>query len=497
MSAFKIYLYRSCMGLAAILLTLIITFGFSGSAHSARSIDPLPSPGVTVTPGASMVPITTPTPRPTVTPWNQLGYNATPTPQPTANPIVQQFIREDIEKASQIDVEPTPPTATKNKQLSVKQAADGAVEAAKASFLTMEITKINIQKQIDSLRDSVNMAIRALDADDRYKELIEREELWGDKLDFELQLELEMYRMIDYEELTSDQRRELISVRDMGYDRFNQNIKRVDHNIEIMRNQLIYAAQAQYAGVAKMQAAISIQQEALDLQKKNLDILKAKYDLGAAARIEMENAELSYKRALIDIQRQQRSLTSLLTSFNRLVGENLATTYSEFDRTKLEPPRRDDPADKYISGALEKRSEIILAKDEMNLALRQAELYETEITKFSTLDDKQDAQQAAEEAELDYDYIVQEVEAEINEAYKQLIMLRGVTSYYESQIKTAQENYDRMQTLYEMGMTTAVSVDQVAMSLTQARIQLENNLIDIWQQRLKLEIISGIGPGGL
>ena len=495
MSTKKIYLYRLCMGLAAVLLSLLIMFGVSNEAHSALSIEPLSSPGVT--PGASMVPITPTTPKPTATAWNQLGNSVTPTPQPTANPMVQQFIREDIEKVLIIDVQPTPPRATKNKQLSIKQAADDAVEAAKASFLTLEIMRLNIQKQADSLRESVNMAIRALDADDRYKELIDLEDMWGEKLDFELQLELEMYRLISYEELTSDQRRELISVRDMGYDRFNLNIKRVNYNIEIMQNQLIYAAYAQYAGVAKMQAAIAIQSDALDLQKKNLDILKIKYDLGTAARIDVENAELSYEKAKIEIRRSQRSLTSLITNFNRLLGENLATTYREFDRTKLEPPRRDDPVEKYLSSALEKRSEILLAKEEMELAQRQAKLYETEITKFSTLNDKQEAQQTAEEAEIDYDAVVHDVEAEINAAYKQLVSLRGLTSYYESQIKTAQENLDRMQTLYELGMSTAVSVDQVAMSLTQAKIQLENNLIDIWQQRQKLEIISSVGPGGL
>ena len=495
MSTHKTYLYRLCMSLAAVLMALLIVLAFSEAAHSALSIDPLPSPGAA--PEKSLVPITTPTPRPTVTPWNQLGNTLTPKPSPTGDPRVQQFIREDIEKASKIDIEPTPPRASRNKQLSVKQAADGAVEAAKASFLTMEITRLNIQKQAGSLRDSVNMAIKALDADDRYRVLVEAEELWGERLDFELQLELEMYRMIDYEELTSDQRRELISVRDMGYDRFNLNIKRVDYNIEIMRNQLIYAAYAQYAGIAKMQAAIEIQQEALDLQKKNLDILKIKYELGTAARIDVENSELSYERAQIDMRRQRRSLTSLLTNFNRLVGENLSTTYRDFDRSKLAPPRKDDPVDKYISGALEKRSEILLAKADMDLAVRQAKLYETEITKFSTLDDKQDAQQAAEEAIIDYDAIVQDIEAEINAAYKQLVALRGMTAYYESQITTAQDGYDRAQSLYDLGMTTALSVDQAAMSLVQSKIQLENNLIDIWQQSQKLEIISGIGPGGL
>ncbi|MCL2057896.1 MAG: TolC family protein [Oscillospiraceae bacterium] len=482
----------------AIAVAFALAFALSApiSAHAARSIDPQPPPGATPVPTGN-VPITTPTPRPTSTPWNQLGHNVTPRPDPTANPMIQQFIREDVERASKIDVAPTPPNAAKDKQLSAKQAADFAVTAAKASFLGMEITRLNIQKQVDSLRESVNMAIQVLDADDRYRVLLDAEDLWGDRLEEDLQFELEMYRMMDYKELTSDERRELISVRDMGYERFNLNIKRVDYNIEIVRNQVIYAAYAQYAGIAKMQAAIAITQEALDLQLKNLEILRVKYELGTATRIEVENAELSYEKAQVDMRRQKRSLTSLTTGFNRHVGENLATTYQDFDRAQLAPPRSDSPVDSYIKRALEQRSEILLAKQEMELAQRQVVLYETEITKFSTLDDKQDAAQAAEEAEIDYDAVLWDVEAEINEAYKQLVALRGVTAYYESQIETAQENYDRMQVLFEMGMTTAVSVEQVGMSLSQARMQLENNLIDIWLQRQKLDIISSIGPGGL
>jgi outer membrane protein TolC len=165
----------------------------------------------------------------------------------------------------------------------------------------------------------------------------------------------------------------------------------------------------------------------------------------------------------------------------------------------LTPPRKDDPVEKYMSAAKENRSDIILAYDEMLLTQRQADLYEIqkEITNYSTLADKQETLQSAEEAAITYDAAVQEVEGEINEAYKQLVALRGVTGYYESQLKTAQDNYDRSQSLYEMGMATAASVDQVRMSLTQAKMQLENNMIDIWQQRQKLEIISGIGPGGI
>ena len=490
------YLRNKCyMCFAVAALFLLLTAGYKTRAYAARSIDPLPTPGVA--PAASMVPQTSPTPKPKATPWNQLGHSATPAPEPTADPMIQEYIREDVEKATVIDVEPTPPTASKDRQLSAKQAGESAVNAAKPTFLTLDISRLNIQNQIDGLRNSVNMAIAALDADDRYRELIDAEDLWGEKLELDLQFELEMYREMKYEELTSDQRRELISVRDMGYERFNLNIKRVDYNIEILRNQLSYAAYAQYAGVAKMQAAIAITQEALDLQLKNLDILKIKYELGAATRIEVENAELSYEKAKIDMRRQKRSLTSLVTGFNKLIGENLATTYQDFDRSKLTPAIKDATVNKYIADALAQRSEILLAREEMNLARRQADLYESEITKFSTLDDKQDAIQAAEEAEIDYDAAVSDVEGEINGAYKQLIALRGVTSYYESQIQTAQENYERMKLLYELGMTTAVNVDQVRVSVSQARIQLENNLIDIWQQEQKLEIISGIGPGGL
>jgi len=496
---------RGCLVAAIALPLLLLIFGLTATAFAGSDAVPgtpvgaaVIAPSVTApTPTPKVVPQVTQTPRPTPTPWNQLGHSTSPSPSPTTNPMVLEWIRNDIEKAFTSDVEPTPAVATKDKQLTAQQAAEGAVEAAKASFKGMEIARLNIQKQIDSLRNAVNMAITALEMDDRYRVLVEAEEKWGETLEEELIFELEMFRMMKYTELTSDERRELISIRDMGYERFNLNIKRVNHNMEITRNQLAYAAYAQYAGIAKMQAAMAIQREALDLQLTNLEILKKKYELGAATRIEVENAELSYEKALIDIRKQQRSLTSLVTGFNRLVGENLSTSYQDFDRTKLAPPRRDDAVDAYIARALEKRSEVLLAGEEMSLAQRQAKLYDTELTNFRTLDDKQDAIQAAEEAEITYDMTVQDVEAEINAAYKQLVNLRGVTAYYESQIRTAEENFERAQKLFELGMTTAVSVDQVRMSMSQAKMQLENNLIDIWQQRQKLDIISGIGPGGL
>jgi len=470
-------------------------------SYAAAAIKPgIPAPGYEdPTPAPQQNLQVFPTPKPQPSPSKQIGQYASPRPSPTADPMIQERIREAVERAFVIDIEPTPPKATEKRVMGAEEAAESAVEAAAASFRGMEITRLNIVKQIDSLRSSVNMAIQALDADDRYKELVELEERWTVTLEPELVFELEMYRAMDYKELNSDERRQLISIREMGYERFNLNLTRVDHNIEIVRNQLMYAAYAQYAGIAKMQAAIGIQRAALELQYANLEIIRKRYELGVATRIETENAEFSYEAALIELGRQERSLKSLVTGFNRLVGENLATSYQDFDRSVLAPSvrRMDEPADKFLARALENRSEVLLAYAEMDLAQRQAKLYETEITNFATLDDKREAEQTAEESAITYDLALQDVEDDINNAYKQLTALRGVTSYYESQIQTARENYERTQTLFELGLTTAVNVDQVRISMSQAEMMYENNLIDIWQQHKKLEIVSGIGPGRL
>ena len=488
---------KRLISLMAFMLFVMVCLCFSGRAFAALAIEPLPSPGAETAPTASMVPITTPTPRPKATPENQLGKSVTPTPSPTADPMINESIRNEVNKVFTSHVEPTPAKASRGVSLSVRQAAAGAIHAADPSFKTMEISRSNIQKSIDTLRNSVNMAIQALDADDRYHELLDAEDLWEEDLDPELAFELDMYRQMKYEELTSDQRRQLIMVRDLGYEQFNFNITQLDYNVEIMKNQLTYGAYAQYSGIAKMQAAIALQKEALELQNTNLEILKKKYELGMATRIDVEDAELSYEKSKIDLRRQQRSLTSLITGFNKLLGENLATTYQDFDRTKLTPTLKDKSVNVYITSALKNRSEILIAQESLSLAQRQAALYDNEISNARTLNDKQDAIQAAQEAEIKYDLAVQDVRSGINDAYKQLVALRGLKAYYESQIQTAQDNYDKAQKLYEYGMTTAVSVDQVRMSLTQAKMQLEMNLIDTWLQQQKLEIMSGIGPGNI
>ena len=491
---------RSVAAAAGMLLTIIICLCFSARLYAASEIAPLrPAEAAAAAPsgGSTPVPQTYSTPRPNPTPWNQLGNLVTPKPEPTSDPMLQKTIRENVEKVFTSDVKPTPAKATANKQLSVSQAAKDAVDAAYASFRTMQITRSNIEKQVEQLRTGVNMAISALDMDDRYHVLMSAEDLWGKELDLELQMELAMYRQMKYKELTLDERRDLISIRDMGYDRFHFNIRKVDYNIEIMKNQLAYAAYAQYAGIAKMQSAIDIRQKGLDLQKKNLDILKAKYDIGTATRIEYENAEFAYEKAQIEMRAQKRSLTSLVSGFNRLVGENLATTYRNFDRFSLMPAKRDKKSGDYLKSALQNRSEVLIAKEELDLASRQAKLYEIPVSHHDTLADKQEAIQAAEEAGINYDAAVQGIESEIKAAYKQLVALRGLTPYYESQTKSAKENLDRTVKLLELGMTTAAAVDQVYMTVTQAQMQLDNNKTDIWLQQKKMEIICGIGPGGL
>jgi hypothetical protein len=420
-----------------------------------------------------------------------------PTPSPTAKPTVQGSIREGVASADATDIEPTPPKASKDLALDPAEAAERAIAAAKASFRGLDISKLNAQKQIDTLRSSVNMAITALEADNRYKTLKAEEELWGEKLEPELRFELKAYQNRGYKELTSDERRQLINARDLGYEQFNSNLKRIDYTTETTKHTLTYGAYAQFAGIAKLQSAVSLQQEALELQRQSLEILNKKFELGAAARVEVSSAEIAYEKAQIDLRKTQRSLTSLVTGFNKLLGENLETTYQEFDRKKIMPKAKDDPVEKYLERALTERSEILLAASAKSLAERQAALYETEITKLTTLDDKREAIQTAEEAAIDYDAAVLAVESGIRDAYKQLRALRSTVANSERQVQTAQDNYDRAQKIYELGMSTTATVDQARVALTQAKMTLENSKIDVWLQQQKLEIISGIGPGSL
>jgi hypothetical protein len=420
----------------------------------------------------------------------------TPTPTPTAPPMLQELIREGVESAS-VEISPTPPRATENAALSLKDAVGMAQSAAQASVGALELAKLNTQRQAASLNSSASTAAKALETDDRYKLLIKEEKTYGDNMAMDLRMELDAYKQMEYKELNNDERRQLASARDYGLTQLNIGIAQIEHNIAILDNAQAYSAYAAYSGVAKLQSAIALQQEALDLQKSSLDALNKRYELGAASKAEADSAGISYEKAAISLGQTKRSLLSALVSLNKLVGENLATTYEDFDRSQLRPAKATPRLQDYLDGALSKRSEILLAARNKDLAEGQAGLFSEAPYKPESVHAGQESALSAEESAIAYDIAVSNVEAEIRAAHKQLLALRGQISYSESQVAIAQSALERAQKQRDLGLATQLSVDSAAMSVAQAKIQLENSTIDVWLQERKLEIISGIGPGNL
>jgi outer membrane protein TolC len=286
-------------------------------------------------------------------------------------------------------------------------------------------------------------------------------------------------------------------VRDQGVDSFNHNISRFNYMIETTKRGTVYAAYAQYAGIAKLQAAIALSQDALDNQAAELEKAKKKYELGLVSRMEVENSEAAYQKSTLSHNKTKRQCQSLVTSFNGLLGQNLETTYADFDLSPLIARNRVHALSYYLDSALAKRSEILLSKESLRLAERQFELFDDKPYMFSSIDDKREAEQAMDDARIDYDIALMDVEFEIREAYKQNQAMRGKLQYCEEQVAAAEQNLERMQKLFELGTALQSSVDAVRVSVTQAKIQLANAKIDIWLQDRKLDTICGVGPGGL
>ena len=475
-------------------------------AHAAAQVfstpRPAPATQASATPrpgGATQV---FSTPRPAATPVQQ-AVAKTPAPEQTADPMLSQLVRDELAKSLASDIEPTPNVPSRNVKLTPAQAAKQAVEALKPSIRTLELQRTRASRQASSLQQSISLARTALEYDDRYHVLLEEEEKYGlDPLDpdtdMAMFMELAMYKAAGYEELNSDTRRQLVLVRDQGADTLNQNIKKINDSIETAKRGTEYSAYAQYANIAKLQAAIAISQESLDIQAAEHEKTKKKYEMGLVSRMDLESAEISYKKNVLSHSKTKRTCQALVMSFNSLLGQNLATTYEDFDAAALAPSSRVRALSYYLDSALAKRSEILQLKESLRLADHQVELFEDEPPyKLSSLDDKRDAEQSAEETRIDYDNALMDVEYEIRAAYKESQALRGNLQYCEEQVTAAEQNLERVEKLFELGTALQSSVETVRMSLTQARIQLSNAKIDIWLQEQKLATISGIGPGGL
>jgi hypothetical protein len=411
--------------------------------------------------------------------------------------MLQEIIREGVEKASIAEPKPTPPKASKNVSLSLKDAVALAQAAAEPNQATLALSKLNAQRQAVALNSGVSSATKALETDDRYKLLKKEEKTYGDNMALDLRMELDAYEGMGYKELNNDERRQLASTRDYALIQLNTGVMQIEHNMLILDNAQAYSAYSAYSGVAKLQSAIALQQEANALQEASLAALRKRYELGAASKSELDAAELALEKAVLSLGQTKRSLTSLLATLNNLIGENLATTYADFDRAQLSPAKATPRLQDYLDKGLSQRSDILLAARSKEVAGGEAGLFSEAPYKPSSVDAGREAVQSADEASLSYDTALVTAESSIRAAYKQLLSLRGLISYNESQVESAQSVHDRIAKQRDLGLATQLSVDSAAMAITQAKIQLENSRIDVWLQERKLDTICSIGPSNL
>ena len=478
--------------------------------HRIAPLAPTPTPTAGAVPQLNLAP-----PRASQTPRPAATLTPPPTPTPTSDPMLQTTIREAVDKASITDIKPTPARATKDASLSVGEAVDKAIEAAAPSFRTLDIAEENAMKQVASIRGAVNMAIRALNNDDRYQQLADADDIWGgekdkdgnyilnpdgtlkgDMLDPVVRAELSIYQAMGYDGLSKDDRLALEVTKDLGYAMFNVNILAIEHSREIAKNSIKYGVYAQYAGIAQMQAALELQKTAFEITGKTLEITQRRLELGYASKVELDSTQAAYNKAALEIVRSERSLKSLTASFNNMLGENLDTTYKSFDTNELAPTDMREGINHYIEKAQSERSEIILAAERKRLAEAEAEYYMAVYTSDRTFE-RYEKIQAADEAGIEYDLALVSVESDVRSAYKQLLALNGSLPYNERQIEIAKDSLARVQKMYELGTVTLNTVDSAAVAVSQAELQLVNNMINIWLQQKRLEIICGIGPGNL
>jgi len=434
---------------------------------------------------------------------------------PTADPMLQDVIREGVDRIVVTDVMPTPAVPSRNVALTVDDAVERAMEAATPNIRTMELMRRNVVRQIQRVREAVNMAITVLSIDDRYQELAREDEIWGgirdeddnyvigpdgrilhDLLHPQLRMELAMFQAMGYEELRYADRLALEVLRDLGYAQFNINVTLIDHNIDIMKRGIEFAVYAQYAGIAQMQGALELQRAALENTARTLEIARRRYELGHAPRVEVDAVQATFERAELEIARSERSLRSLVTSFNRTIGENLDTTYRDFDLSLLAPAETVPSLEYYMEKALQERSEALIAAERMRIAEAEADHFRA-VYRGERTYERFVRVQAAEEAALNYELARNSVEADVRRAYRQLLTLRGTLPVNERQIGIARENFERVQRMYELGTVTASVVNTANLGVMQAELMLANNKINIWTQQKRLEIITGIGPGNL
>ncbi len=295
----------------------------------------------------------------------------------------------------------------------------------------------------------------------------------------------------------------------------------------LKQNTVIYNANYYYFNMIREEKMLEISKSALEDSKKLYDIAQARFRAGDIAEIEVLKAEVEVAQTQDDIIFRQNSRDKSRDNLLRFLDMEFGIDILPIEEIQYSPFNL--TMEECLQNASQNRPELISSKYDIELAridldqekrnilpdialtgnLRYS--MQNEIIPTTTyqillngswdfpLYDRgkrnnllKNDEEYLELANLSYGQLQKDVMLEVINAYRELKALENRIELRRKIVDQAQQNLDATQLQYKMGLATILEVTTTTQSLTSARVNALQSLIDFQLAKEKMALITGV-----
>lgn len=283
-----------------------------------------------------------------------------------------------------------------------------------------------------------------------------------------------------------------------GYDSSNKNVAEarrtfaksmIEPNNEARLNVMKQESFQRYYTLKNTEIQLEITKESLEFKKNFLETTKRKYDVGAASKREVENAEKDLKNAETQLEATENGLEQMRLNFNSYLGYDISKEVVLIEQIQeIELP--EITLLDAITSALKNRNEMkeaIYNVEMAQLNYNSYKAYPKSSSKYIS------AKTQLLNAEIANENKPTDIELDVRTKYDSMMDAYNSVQTGKQTLKSAEDALNTTTRKYNLGMVTISDVQKAQLALNNAKLSQANELLTYNLAVESYKLSTGVG----
>lgn len=364
-------------------------------------------------------------------------------------------------------------------------AQDRSINIETAANLSIE-NSYDIKSQDYSVQSAENACDQAKDAADNANSTLLMNEQMRDLMEKPDKTPEEEAIVANYVPLTDDQIYQLIKIRDVQPLEAEYNLSAAKNNADSVKNSVTLNTYTQYISLLSGQDSITTEKQNIKRLSDLYNVSKLKLEVGVISQSDYKKMAASYSNETPVLSQKQRAMTIDQMNLNKLMGQDIHTTYSSFSPDLPDTISDIKTLDYYISSAMDNRAEIVNAKNYIDVKQKAYDIAKDRYPAEDNLYNKQ-AEYDLEEAESNFELQKTNIQKEISSEYSALLSKKKNLDNETQVYNSAKKNYNTASTKYKLGVMSKIDFESSELDYKKESDKLSSLQRELWLEQFKME----------